>query len=173
MAVSGFVTIGKVVKAHGLKGEIGLKSDTDSPDLFNRLERIYVKSPGRYPKRYGLLRSRDYSNLILLQLEEVYSRDQAKEMINSEIWVRKKDLPERDPDDIFISELVGCWVYSLDKELLGSIQEVLLYPGQEIWRIKGWKTGEFLFPVVEEFIQELDIEAQKIIIDPPPGLMEL
>lgn len=170
---SNFVIVGQVVKPHGLKGEICVTPYTDSPLLFETLNRIYLRVPGRFPKRYTIENVRYNREKPLLSLQEVSGRDQAKELGRAEILLRRKDLPEQDTAQILIRDLVGVEVFEANGQSLGLIQEVRVHAGQEIWVIAGPNKQEILFPVVDQFLLDIDVQARWAIVDPPPGLLEL
>jgi 16S rRNA processing protein RimM len=56
---------------------------------------------------------------------------------------------------------------------VGVFEAILDTPGQITWVIRGKRGEEILFPAVPEFILGLDAGRKKIVIDPPPGLLEL
>lgn len=173
MTKSGFVTIGKVIKPRGLKGEVSIVSYADSPFLFEQIKRIYIKKKDSYLKKFWISGVRFHKNMILLKLDDIIGRDEVKHIQNAEIWVRKRDLPEKDIDEVFIKDLLGCMIYLPDKTYVGSICDVITQTNQEVWVIEGKNGQEILFPVTENFIQEMDIESRIITIDPPKGLLEL
>jgi len=172
MATTGFVVAGKVVRAHGLRGELGVISYADSPQLFQRLQRIYLKPEKARPKRYLLEAAREYGELVLVTLHGIASRQQAQGLIEAEVWVRKRDLP-RECDDLLMADLIGWEVVLPDGSRLGRITRVQSPGGQELWSIEDEQAGEILFPAAEELIIEADQAAGKVVIDPPPGLLEL
>ena len=129
MDKSNFVIVGAVSKPHGLKGEICVKSYTDSPFLFQDLTRIYLRLPGRFPKRYTVENVRFNRERPLLTLGEIKGRDQAKELARAEVLIRRKDFPEPEEDEVMIADLVGLEVFRANEQWLGIIQVVHLYLG--------------------------------------------
>ncbi|MCF8104620.1 MAG: ribosome maturation factor RimM [Desulfohalobiaceae bacterium] len=173
MDKSNFVIVGAVSKPHGLKGEICVKSYTDSPFLFQELKRIYLRLPDRFPKRYTVESVRFNRDRPLLSLQEIRGRDQARDLAGAEVLIRRKDLPEQDANEVMIADLVGLEVFRPDGRSLGSIQEVQVHSGQEIWVISGAKGEEILLPAVDQFVLEIDVRAGRAVVEPPPGLIEL
>ncbi len=174
MVYSAFLTIGKVIKAHGQKGELGVKNYASSPFLFGELSRIYIKGESKFPKKYLIQNYRLHQKYVILQLEGIEDRTRVQELIGNDIWIRKRDLPPKDEDEeIFLFELEGCSVYLPEKEYIGVLKQARQEAAQEIWSIQGIDGKEILFPVAGEFIQDINIESGEIIISPPPGLLEL
>ncbi len=173
MTPSGFVTIAKVVKAHGLQGEVCITSYADSPFLLGEAARLYVSEKGRYPRKVTVSTFRPHGNLFLLQLKEITGRDQARDLVGKELLVRKRDLPELETDEVLMVDLIGLEVVLPDGRIVGRIVAAELVSGHEIWTIEGRGGEEILFPVVDRFVQEISLGDHQVIIDPPPGLLEV
>ncbi|MFW6142671.1 MAG: ribosome maturation factor RimM [Desulfovermiculus sp.] len=173
MAKSGFVPVGKVIKAHGLKGELCISSYADSPFLFHNLARVYLKFKGRYPKKHGILDLRITTKGVLLSLESISGRDKAEQWLGAEVWVRNRDVPEIEKEAMRCLELLGMAVYLKNCRYLGSIASVNNQTGQEVWTIWTPDDLEVLLPAVPEFVLEMDMGNRSVLVDPPPGLLEL
>ena len=171
---SNFLTIGKVGRAHGLKGELRVISYADSPFIFDELSRIYLKkSAWPHPRKFTISSARLTHNEIYLYLQGVQGRDAVKELQGAELWIRLKDLPEKADEEIYLFELIGFSVFLPDNSLLGHISGVQGQSAQEIWVITDKQGREILFPAVDEFVLEVDVQKKSVQIDPPDGLIEL
>ena len=173
MAKNGFVPVGKVIKAHGLKGELCISSYADSPFLFQDLARLYLKVKGKYPKKHGILDLRITSKGLLLTLESISGRDKAEQWLGAEVWVRSRDVPEAEKEDLRRLELLDMAVYLKSGRYLGSIVSVNNQTGQEVWTIWTPDDLEVLLPAVPEFVLKVDMDNRSVLVDPPPGLLEL
>ncbi|MDZ7762000.1 MAG: ribosome maturation factor RimM [Desulfovermiculus sp.] len=173
MAKKGFVPVGRIIKAHGLKGELCIKNYADSPFFLEEIERVYLKAEGRRPQRHGLVQVRHHSKGLLLTLEHISGRDTARQWLGAEVWVRPRDVPKSLTESVRLLELLGASVYLEDDRFLGSIESVDQRSGQEVWAIRTPKDREVLLPAVSEFIRTMDREGHRVVIDPPPGLLEL
>ncbi len=172
MSPSGFVTIAKVVKAHGLQGEVCITSFADSPFLLADVARLYVAEKGRHPRKVTLDSLRPHGNGLLLQLHEVKGREQARELVGRELMVRRRDLPELEPEEVLIADVIGLEVLLPDRRPVGRVAAADVVSGREIWTIQGPGGQEILFPVVDQFVLEISLETRQAVIDPPPGLLE-
>ncbi|MDV6317386.1 hypothetical protein, partial [Idiomarina sp. HP20-50] len=79
-----------------------VESYADSPFLFESLSRVYLKREGRRPHNFLLESVRFGEEQILLRLEGIESRQRALDYANAEIWVRKRDLPPLEPDEVYL-----------------------------------------------------------------------
>jgi 16S rRNA processing protein RimM len=173
MSEKGFVPVGKVIKVHGLKGELCIAWYADSPFLIAHLARIYLKTGGRHPRRQVLRQVRSHSKGLLVSLETVQGRDQASQWLGAEVWVRRRDVPDSAAHLLRGLELLGSAVYLQSGGYLGRIESVDHRTGQEMWTIKTSAGREVLLPAVPEFVREIDTDRGLAFVCPPPGLLEL
>ena len=173
MAKKGFVPVGRVIKTHGLKGELCISSYADSPFLFEEIDRVYLKVEGRRPQKHGLVQVRYHPKGLLVTLEPISGRDTARQWLGAEIWVRRRDVPRSQTEELQQLEMLGASVYLQNGRLLGNIDSVDKRTGQEVWTIQTPEGREVLLPAVSPFIREMDVQDHKVVIDPPPGLLEL
>ena len=173
MARKGFVPVGRVIKAHGLKGELCIKSYADSPFLIQDMGRVYLKAEGRRPQKHGLAQVRQHRQGLLMTLESISGRDEARQWLGAEVWIRRRDVPESGAESLRLLELLGARVYLQDGRFLGHIHSVDRRTGQEVWAIWTPADREVLLPAVSEFVRDMDPEDHRAVVDPPAGLLEL
>ncbi len=171
MSQSGFLTLGRVRKPHGLKGEFRVESYADSPFVFESLSRVYLKHESRRPEKFLVESARHGEGELLLRLTGIESRQRALEYHNAAVWVRKRDLPPLEPDEVYLGDLAGFVVYLPDRSRLGTLERADVVSGQEMWTIRTREGREVLFPARDELVPELDVRAKEAVIDPPPGLL--
>ncbi|RQD56900.1 MAG: 16S rRNA processing protein RimM [Desulfonatronovibrio sp. MSAO_Bac4] len=164
---------GRVLKPHGLKGELGTIWFADSPLLLSGLPRLFLGFPGSKPKMFNIVSWRKHKDKYLIILDKIQGRDSAQTWQGADIFLKRKYIPELDEDETYLFEILGCRVYLPDMAYLGIVDEFLDHNGSEVWRIMTEAGQEVLFPVNEVFIKSIDAENKKIIIDPPEGLLEL
>jgi 16S rRNA processing protein RimM len=158
------VLIGHVVKAHGVRGAVRVRSDGDA---VLELERVIV---GDTP--YRVLGARRERDTFLLELEGVDDRDRAETLRGTPLYCLRAELPAPADDEIYVADLVGCEVFGVDGARLGDVVEVVDGGAQELLRVRAG-ASEFLLPFVEPLVRSVDLEARRIEADPPEGLIEL
>ena len=90
-----------------------------------------------------------------------------------EIVVPADEMPELDEGEVYLHELVGFDVVLLDGAKVGLLEGFLDVPGQDVWIIRSPEGKEILLPAHEETVPEIDMDERRIVINPPPGLLEL
>ncbi len=172
-----YVCIGRTKKAHGLTGEIKMGIEEQYLEDFMKNERIFIAvKSSKIP--YFIANVRGKGEMIV-QLEDVDSRDAAQVLQAREIFLREQDILteiEREyevPDDSLEYEgLVGFMM--LDKTIgeIGPIDEVLEMPQQEMAFLR-FKGKEVLIPLNEQLIVEVDAVNKKVMMDLPDGLLDV
>ncbi|MDR2825427.1 MAG: ribosome maturation factor RimM [Deltaproteobacteria bacterium] len=172
------ISVGRVIKAHGIKGELCIEYNAESFDLL--VDFIYLQSANNpsqsTPHKYTICGLRLHHERPLLLLEGVVDRSAAELLRNCAVLVPANRLPQPLPGEIYLKDLPGFKIFVQgDKENLplGSISQVQDVAGQEIWVISTPDGQEVLFPAVPEFIVTLSPEKRVALITPPPGLLEL
>lgn len=130
------------------------------------------------PKPFEIAASRQHTGRMLVTLAGVPDRTAADLLRGAEVYIAEADLPPPDEGEEYLFRLLGSKVFLPDVEEaagaeIGVFEAILDTPGQITWVIRGKGGEEILFPAVPEFILGLDAARKKIVIDPPPGLLEL
>ncbi len=170
-ARSRYLVLGRVRKPHGLKGELSITTYTDSPLIFKSLKRIFLQFDNREPFEFKIFKIREHGKILLLKLKDIRDRDEAERWRGAKILALRDEVPKEE-DEVFFEDIIGCKVYLPDGTYVGVVKDVKRYP-QEIWEIQDSDENEILFPAIDEFVIVLDVDNEKIIIDPPKGLLEI
>ncbi|HEX3792724.1 MAG TPA: ribosome maturation factor RimM [Pseudonocardiaceae bacterium] len=166
--------VGRVVKAHGIHGEVVVEPSTDSPDV-----RFAVNSVLLLTFRSGEQRSvtvtnaRPHSGRLLVQFDGVAGRDASEALRGGQLFADIGDLPPtEDPDEFYDHELEGLTVVTVGGESVGTLREVLHGAGGELLVVDRADGSEALVPFVRQIVAEIDLSGGRVVVDPPPGLLE-
>lgn len=167
------VKLGRVLKPHGLKGELCVELYAESPFVFDCLQRLYLQLPEKKPKPCVLESWREHQGRALLVLDRSQGRDQADAWRGAEVLVRVRDLGPENEDGLSAEVLRGLAVWHVDGRHVGVLEDIQDVAGQEMWFIRDTAGHEILLPAVDEFVRDIDVHTGIIEIDPPEGLLEL
>jgi 16S rRNA processing protein RimM len=170
------LVVGRVVKAHGITGEIAVEVRTDDPDTrFAPGTRLRARPSRGGPHREHVIESaREHSGRLLVRLEGVADRSAAEALRGHVFLVDTEDLPPiDDPDEFYDHQLEGLRVVTIDGRLIGSVNEVLHTAAGELLSVTSETGAEVLVPFVSAIVTEVSLPDQTIEIDPPEGLLEL
>ena len=146
-----FVEAGEIVTTHGVKGEVKVMPWLDSPEDLCDFDRCRIDG-----KEYEIEQCRIQKTCNLVKLSGIDTMEAAQLMRGKTIELYREDI---DDEVIFAAELIGVEVYCEGK-LLGKIRDVLDYPGNSVYIVKG--DHEYMIPAVKEFILSTDVEKNEM-----------
>jgi len=167
--------IGRLTKAHGLKGAIKVELYTDEPDKRFVPGAVFTLQVPTASKWHGktltLKELRWYNGHAVAFFEGVDDRSEAETLIKAILWVSQdpKQLPDED-DAWYDHQLVGLTVLR-DGVKVGLVARVDHLPAQDLLAVKT-EDGEVLVPFVKAIVPEVDLAAGTVTITPPTGLFE-
>ncbi|HET9140992.1 ribosome maturation factor RimM [Actinophytocola sp.] len=168
------VVVGRVVKAHGLGGEVAVEVRTDEPDLrFAGDAGMTARSRDGSTRPLTVLSARRHQERLLVRFAEVPDRDTAEALRGALLLIDAGALPPtEDPDEFYDHELEGLAALLPDGTRVGTVLEVAHGPGSDLLVLKLDGGREALVPFVREIVPEVDLTARRVVIDPPEGLLE-
>lgn len=168
-----FISVGGVVKPHGIRGEFCIKSYADSPSLFGRIAALFLQDKAKSPQSFVVRSWREHKGLVLLTVEGVTDRDQAEALRGRTVLVHEDDLPELDEGEHYLYQMIDCRVQLEDGTPVGMLKGFYETPEQDTWVIVNDDNVEILLPAVPEFVLDVDLDEELIVIDPPEGLLDI
>ena len=171
MTAHAFIHMGTLTRAHGLKGELCVEWYASSP---LRSMRLYVQTGAETPQPVHITAVRMHKGRPLALFAGICDRTEAEKLLGARLLLPEDELPETAEDGVYLHQLQGLGVVLHENgQLIGHIDHVEFPGGQEIWAICTAEGREILFPAVEEFVVSVNLEEGRVIIDPPPGLLEI
>jgi 16S rRNA processing protein RimM len=158
------VDIGFVLRAHGIRGEIHVTCHDPASTSLSRARAIYLDG-----RRHDLIAARPIDGGWLLAISGVGDRDAAEALRGTAIAVDREAVGLTS-GDILLADLVGCEVRLADDSPWGHVAAVACGP-QDLLVVHDGDV-ERLVPLVDEIVVDIDLEARRIVVDPPDGLPE-
>ncbi|MFB8204252.1 ribosome maturation factor RimM [Kitasatospora purpeofusca] len=167
------LVVGKIGRAHGIKGDVSVEVRTDEPELRLGPGAVLFTDPasaGPLTVESGKV----HSGRLLLRFAGVKDRNAAEELRGT-ILIAEVDPEERpdDPEEYYDHQLIGLDVVLLDGTLVGELTEVVHLPYQDLLTVRKPDGTEALVPFVTRIVPTIDLENQRAVIDPPVGLIDL
>ncbi len=168
--------VGRLVKAHGLKGALKLELYTDSPDQrFRAGQELELQVPETsewFGKTVKVAELRFYNQSPVLFLEGIQDRSQAETLVKAILLIETdlEQLPE-DPEAWYDHQLVGLTAL-VGEEVVGKVIRVDHLPAQDLLAIET-SNGEVLVPFVKQIVPSVDTQKGQIVLTPPAGLFEI
>jgi 16S rRNA processing protein RimM len=170
------LVVGRILRPHGLRGELSVEVRTDDPE-----ERFAAGSVlGTDPAEAGPLTveaSRWHSGRLLVSFAGIADRTDAESLRGAWLTIDAADIPlPEDPDEFHDHQLTGLTVVTVSGEPVGTVTDVL-HHGQALLTVTPpagtSRRAEVLVPFVAAIVVEVDLAGQRLVIDPPPGLLDL
>ncbi len=181
MAASGAartqLRVGRLVKAHGLKGALKLELYTDDPDRRFVPGAVFtLQVPEASPWHGKTVTVREFrwmNSHPVVFLEGIDDRDAAESLVRAILWVDQDAGEEAEEDAWYDHQLVGLDVVR-DGSVIGRVVRVEHLPAQDLLIVRpaGSADGEVLVPFVAAIVPEVDVDAGRVVVTPPAGLFE-
>ena len=174
------VVVGRIGKAHGLKGELSVEPRTDEPDRrFADGAALTTEAPNDGPPHgpdrpatLTIKATRWHQSRLLVTFEEVADRNQADAVRGLVLLatIDEDETPE-DPEEFYDHQLVGLDVVTSDGRTVGRLTEVIHGSAQDLLSITGEDGREVLVPFVKALVPAVDVPHRRIVVEDQPGLL--
>jgi 16S rRNA processing protein RimM len=167
------VVVGRIGRPHGIRGEVTVEVRTDAPELRFAPGSVLATDPAR-PGPLTVAAARWHSGRLLLSVEGVRDRTAAEGLRGLVLSAEVPDdeVPD-DPEEYFDHQLRGLAVVDTAGQSIGVVDDVVHLPGQDLLAVRRDGGREVLVPFVAELVPEIDPDAGRLVVDLPPGLLEL
>ncbi|WP_037572436.1 ribosome maturation factor RimM [Phaeacidiphilus oryzae] len=164
--------VGRIGRAHGIKGDVTVEVRTDEPELRLGPGAVVLTDPASAGP-LTIASGKVHSGRLLLRFEGVDDRN-AAEALRGVLLIAEVDPDERpeDPEEFYDHQLIDLDVVTADGVEVGRIAEVLHLPAHDVLSVRRPDGGEVLVPFVAEIVPEIDLDEQRAVISPPPGLID-
>ena len=168
------LVVGRVGRPHGIRGELTVQVHTDDPDSRFAAGSVLATEPAaRGPLTVSS--SRWHSGRLLVRFAGYADRAGAEDLRGTLLVMDSAEVePAGDPEEFHDYELIGLDVATVAGEPVGVVADVL-HQGQDLLVIRPGRPGaeEILVPFVAALVPEVDVKAGRLVVDPPPGLLDL
>lgn len=163
-----YLAVGHVMGAHGVRGEIKIKSLTDFPERFAPGARVFVE--GETFQR-EIVSTRAHKGALLIKFAGLSDRNAVEALKGKYLLVARENAMPLDEDEYYEDELVGLRVESVEGEYLGILAEIIWTGANEVYIVRG-DQGEVLIPAIADVVQEVDLDAGLMRVTLLPGLLD-
>jgi 16S rRNA processing protein RimM len=164
------VVVGRIGRPHGVRGEVTIAPSTDDPDArFAVGNRLSTDPASRGPLTVtGFRRS---GRMLVLAFDGFDDRDAAETLRGVAVTVDASTLPvPDDPDEFYDHQLIGLAVQDAGGAALGEVVDVLHPPAAPVLTVRRPDGSDELVPFVSAIVPVVDLEAGRLVVDPPDGM---
>lgn len=167
------ITVARIVKTRGLRGEVAADLLTDFPERFENLKSVVGVSTAGNRRSLQIEEHWFHRDRVVFKFAGFDSIDEAKELVGWALALPAEQRIQLPEDSYYEWELVGCRVETLEGVYVGKITQLMRTGGVEILTVIDDHGGETLVPLASDICREINIQQKLIRIDPPAGLLEL
>jgi len=166
------VTIGKVVRPHGIKGELVIRPQAVEDEEIFTDNVTYYLCAGEFEEQVLVTNIRWHKGDVLLKIDGIEDRNAAEEYRNCAVKIPDESLPELPQYTYFIDDVVGCTVVDSAGNALGEVGGVLPTGAVAVLEIQS-PEGGWMLPAAFKFIKDVDLQKKEIIVELIDGLRDL
>ena len=166
-----FITIARITRPRGVRGEVTAQILTDFPERFCKVGRVRLLCDAKV--QWAEVESfRFHQNRVILKFLQFESPDEASLLAGCEVQVPEGEAVELPPGVYFHFQLVGCDVSEGGKPL-GRVVEVLDAGGSMNLVVRTPEGADFMIPLAHQFVRRVDLKSSCIHVELPEGLLDL
>ncbi len=168
------IAIGRIVKAHGIRGEVSVERWLEWGEALSPGARLWLQWPGGQGREGRVETARPHGERLLIRLEGISDRTQAEALVPAEIHVEREAVPPLGEDEYLWEDLIGLEVVDDSGERIGRLDEVFATGPRGENEVIAVRDGdvETLLPVTREVILDVDLEGGRMKVSIPKGLRE-
>ena len=182
---AGYAIVGRIRKAHGIRGELVVEPITDAPDsIFASGHRVFAgtttgelslwsadeRTPPA-PRALDVIGARPHQGGLLVQFEAIHDRTQAELWRGRYLLVPADELEPPAEGEVFLHELPGMTAILESGVTLGDVTTWYELPQGILLAVQG-ATGEVLLPFAEDVVLDIDLTTRRITVRVPDGLID-
>ena len=178
-----FLLVARVLRAHGVQGELACEIITEFPQRFGRTKRLFLVAPrgptrleplaGATPRPYTVISARLTQHRghpeVILHLEGIPDRDAGERFRGWLVQVPESESWRLPRGRFYWHQIIGLRVVTLDGEQIGTVSDILETGANDVYVVKG-SAGERLLPAIKQVIIEIAPERGEMVVSLIPGL---
>ena len=189
MAAPGYAIVGRIRKPHGIRGEVVVELVTDAPEaIFASGARVFVGTTQPEPPAAAAMREarvergRDQGAVWLVKLDAIADRNEAERWRDRYVFVPEDELPPPGDDQVYLHELVGMTaVLAAGAEgiegapvaaTVGPVVAWYELPQGLVIEVQKADGTLVMVPYIPTIVREVDVEARRVVLTPPDGLLD-
>lgn len=164
------IAVAKITGCFGVKGKLKIQLFSKSSNVFDNIKSVKIGNTEKDSVEAEIEESEIHQKSSVIKLRGIDDKNNAEFFINRFIYVDENKIsPPRD-GRYFTHEILQCKMWSTDEELIGNVVDVLVTPAQDLWVVEH-NGKKYYIPAVKEFIKNVDIKNNKIVIKVIEGLI--
>jgi 16S rRNA processing protein RimM len=166
-----YLAVGRVLRPHGIRGELRVEIFTAYPERLGQHADLYLAPPA-HPEAvrpYPVEAMRSHRKALLLKLGGCDDRNTADELRGMLVQIPIEEAVPLEEDEYYHFQVIGVQVETEGGQSLGRVVDVLETGAHDVYIVRGPR-GEVLLPAVDELVLDLDVESRRMVVRLLPGM---
>ncbi len=176
MAEEQYYLVGKIVNTQALRGEVRVMATTDFPEeRFKIGATLAIFNGNKLVETVEVDGHRLHKNFNLLHFKGKDNINDVEKFKGFDLKVAgtEREADELDENEFYYDDIIGLEVYTTDEIYLGKVREITSLPSNDVWAIQRPNKGkDILIPYIEDIVLEIDLDDNRVVIDPMDGLID-
>jgi 16S rRNA processing protein RimM len=172
IAADEFISLARVVKPQGRRGEVAIAVHSDAPDRFRPGLSLFALEENASRRELEVQEVWPHKGFLVLKFAGVESIAEAQALLGCELQVPRRQRAPLQPGWTYVSDLVGCTVFDGTREI-GRVEDVRLGAGEAPLLVVRAGNREHEIPYAQAHLQDVDIQGKQIRMLLPEGMLEL
>ena len=174
-----YLRIGVLTTTFGLKGELKVFSTTDDIHRFKDLDQVYIISDDEYDSlsnnselyKKEVVDVKLLNDKVVLQLKDIDTIEKATKLINKSIYIKRQDAVSLTKNEYYVADIIDKELV-LDGKVIAKVKD-LMFTGSNANLIAKLDGKEILIPMIEDFVEKIDLQTSIIYLKTIDGLTDL
>lgn len=164
-----FLVVGRVIRPHGVRGEVRVELHTSDPDRFESLASVHIGDPANKP--VAITSARRHQDVALVTFDGIIDRDAAEKLRDQWLYIPVEEAAPLAEGEYFLYQLEGLTVQDESGRVLGQLSEVIETGANNVFVVSG-PLGDLLLPDIPDVIRDIDFDKGRITVNLLPGLID-
>jgi len=158
------ILMARIGAAHGIRGEVRVKSFTDDPLSFADYGPLFTQDRAQ---RFDVVRARVQKTVVITKFKGIEDRNAAEALNGTDLFVERDQLPQPEEDEFYYEDLTGAEVRDPDGSVLGKIVSVQDFGAGDLLEVRPQRGASFYIPFTREFVPVVDLDSGFVETDLP------
>ncbi len=163
------VLVARVTSAHGIRGLVKVQSFTSIPEDFANYSPLFDENG----KEVDIKISGEAKGMFLAQVNGITTRNDAEDIKGLSIYANRDSLGDLEDGEFFLNDIVDLDIADSEGKIYGTVEKVVNYGSCDLLQVKSKSNKTFLVPMIEEHVELIDFDNNKVIVHGVKQLMEL
>lgn len=153
------ICIARIVSAHGIKGEVKIKSFTENPEDLLK----YKNLTDEYGNQFVLIKRGIMKDMFIIQIEGVTDRNTSESLVGRDLFIAKDLLPPTNQEEYYYNDLIGLKIHDVNQNILGFIKAIHNFGAGHLVEIEfNEPSNNNIFPFTKSYFPEVNLKEKYV-----------